>query len=195
MAMKIELLALTEFDPPIPAISDDAPDTDTSEQDIRKALSDAWTEGFIAGRDRPTSNSTTTVELFRQVDGLRSTVGTALEEYLRPLADLLGEAVMTTTLSSIEVVPAALVRQAATLVLSREPMHPELVLRTQTGAETVLTLEGYAEILPDATGHDCIELRWPKGSVEISTANFKREALHAVSTLFHGGGLNAVREQ
>lgn len=101
---------------------------------------------------------------------------------------------MTTTVGSIEAVPADLVTQAAALVLSKESLRPELVLRTQHGAETVLTLEGYAEILTDEAGHDCIELRWPKGSVEINTTNFKREALRAASTLFHGGGVNAVRE-
>lgn len=191
--MKIELLALTEFGAPPPATGDDAADGDeTAEQEIGKAISDAWTEGFIAGRNLPAARSDLAVELFRQIDGLHSTVGSALEDYLRPLADLLTEAVMTTSVGSIEAVPADVVRQAAALVLSQEPMRPELVVRTPPREETVLTLESYAEILRDDGCHDCIELRWPKGSVEINTANFKREALRAASTLFLGGGLNAV---
>ncbi len=140
-------------DPPPPAI------------DLASQHTEAWTEGYMSGRQERQIPENLTAALLTSVHDLGVRTGEAVETAALAVADLLLNAVIATTANEQSDRMLARVRAVADRIKPALTVAPEFLLRDISGSEHRFgDIAGLAHALESGGDGEAVTIRWHRGN-------------------------------
>ncbi|MGD0106690.1 MAG: hypothetical protein ABSC06_22030 [Rhodopila sp.] len=155
-------------EPPAPSAEDELVPAD----DLGEIRSEAWTEGYLTGRQEfgsLTSDQPLTAKLLTSVHELGSTTADAVDAAALVVADLLVDTVIAATSGAWAARLLDRVRLVADRIKPALTVAPEFVLRDDQGTiRHFADLSELSRALDDGSAGEDVTIRWQRGEATIS---------------------------
>jgi hypothetical protein len=172
--------------PPPPTVEKAPP---TADEVIGQILEEAWTDGYMTGRQDPPSGPETglTARLVTSLHELDSRTAEAIDAASLVVADLLVNTVIAVASDDWPCTLLSRVRMVADRIKPALTVEPEFLLRDYSGSERRFgDIASLSRALDDGVIGEDVTIKWQRGEATISRTTLLKDLREAVIPLSAG---------